>query len=405
MTFDVAIIGAGLNGLTTALALGSTALMRPLSVILIDGKEPAPGKSDTRGSALTRATQNMLQVLGVWEQLKPLAEEMRYVMVTDGGKPVAERPALMRFATEEGKCAAAAIVENGDLLEVLRNAVTASPVIQNFGVAVANVSFGPGLAKVTLADGSELKASLVVGADGRASRTRELAGIAVNQKDYGQSAFTFTITHELAHGGEAQEHFLPHGVLAVLPLTGARSSIVWATSRAEAEQLMALDDGAFTAAFQEKLENRLGRVALATARSCYPLALITAKEMIAPRLALVGDAAHVIHPLAGLGLNLGFKDAASLAEVIHEAAGLGEDIGALAVLERYAQQRRFDTLMTTFSIDALNSLFTNANPLLSAMRGLGLQIMDRMPYAKALFMQEAAGLTGSPPKLMRGLRV
>jgi 2-octaprenyl-6-methoxyphenol hydroxylase len=405
MIFDVAIIGAGLNGLTTALTLGCKLLRRPLRVILIDGKDPFGKSTDTRGSALTFATQRMLAALGCWDSLAPHAEPMRDVIVTDGAKPIAERATLLRFAAEEGQPATAAIVENGVLLKSLADAVTDSPAITcQFGQAVEHISFGPGLAQLKLADGQVIKTPLVIGADGRSSRTRQAAKIEVETKDYGQAALTFTIAHEHPHGGRAEEHFLAHGVLAVLPLTGNRSSIVWAESRATADGLMALDDNAFIFAFAARLGSHLGPLSLASQRNCYPLGLQIAKELASPRLALVGDAAHVIHPLAGLGLNLGFKDAASLAQVVADAVALGEDPGSMAVLERYVQLRRFDTVATSFSIDRMNALFANDNPLLTSLRGIGLQLIDRMPLAKQLLMKEAAGLTGTPSRLMRGLQ-
>jgi 2-octaprenyl-6-methoxyphenol hydroxylase len=405
MTFDIAIIGAGLNGLTAALAMGSKSLRRPLRVVLIDSKDPFTTSTDTRGSALTLATQRMLAALGCWDGLRAHAEEMRDIIVTDGTKPIAERATLLRFATEDGRPAAAAIVENGVLLAALRDAVMNSPAITTrFGQAVAEISFGPGLAQVKLADDQVIKASLVIGADGRASRTRQAARIEVETKDYGQGALTFTIAHELPHGGRAEEHFLAHGVLAVLPLTGNRSSIVWADTRARADALMVLDDDAFIAAFTTTLGTHLGSLRLASKRNCYPLGLQIVKDLAGPRLALIGDAAHVIHPLAGLGLNLGFKDAAALAQVLADAVALGEDPGSVAVLDRYVQLRRFDTVATSFSIDRMNALFANDNPLLTGLRGLGLKLVDRIPVAKELFMKEAAGLTGSPPRLMRGLQ-
>ncbi len=405
MTFDVAIIGAGLNGLTVALALGSKTLRRPLRVVLVDGKVPSTTSTDTRGSALTLATQQMLTALGCWETLRPQSQEMRDIIVTDGGKPIAERTGLLHFATEEGRPAAAAIVENGVLLSALRRAVSNSPSITaRFGLGVADIAFGPGLALAKLADGTEIKASLVIGADGRNSPTRQAARIDVDCRDYGQSAVTFSIAHESPHGGRAEEHFLAHGVLAVLPLSGNRSSIVWAEASARADALMALDDDAFIAELTKTLGSHLGEMSLASKRNCYPLALQIAKDMTGVRLALIGDAAHVIHPLAGLGLNLGFKDAAALAEILSEAAGLGEDLGGAGVLAKYSRLRRFDTVMTSFSIDRMNALFANDNPLLTAVRGLGLRMVDRVPLAKDLFMKEAAGLTGSPLRLMRGLQ-
>ena len=406
MIYDVAVIGAGLNGLMAALALGSSHLKRPLRVVLIDAKKPdAAPVTDTRGSALTLATTKLLSTLQLWDALQPHAEAMRKVIVTDGAKPIAERPVLLRFTTQEGEATTAHIVENGSLLSVLREGVAQSPAItQQLGVAVSHYSFGPGPARVELAAGTVIKASLIVGADGRNSPARAAAGIELRGQAYGQTALTFTIGHALPHGGQAEEHFIPTGVLAVLPLPGNRSSIVWTETDAEAQRLMDLSEPDFLAAFEARLGTHLGSLTLETARSKYPLALQLAREIIAPRLALVGDAAHVVHPLAGLGLNLGIKDVAALADVLADAMALGEDPGSLAVLERYARLRRFDTLMTSIGMDVMTRLFGNTNPFLTVLRDLGLQMVDRMPFAKHLLMQEAAGVTGSLPRLLRGLK-
>ncbi len=346
MTFDAIIIGAGLNGLATALALGGPTLRRPARLALVDFKNPqelASRSRDTRGSAVTPATKTMLATLGVWPAMAQHAHEMRHIIVTDGQTKTLERPALLSFAIPE-RDQAASIVENHAMFSSMLAAVEASPHISTFyGRRVSGYAFGPGLAKVTLDDGAAIKAQLIIGADGRNSLTREAAGLKVSSRSYGQTGITFTIAHGQPHGGRAEEHFTSDGVLAVLPLPGNHSSIVWAQSEASARAMMALDDAAFLAAFTATLGSHLGVITLAGARAAYPLILQVADQFVAPRLALVGDAAHVIHPLAGLGLNLGFKDAAALSECITDALAFGQDIGSTAVLDSYMRMRRFDT--------------------------------------------------------------
>jgi 2-octaprenyl-6-methoxyphenol hydroxylase len=403
---DAIIIGAGPNGLATALALASSRLKRRLNVAVVDGRDPRlRAGEDTRGTALTLATQRMFETLGVWAALEPFTAQMRTITVTDhAGENQGAAPVLLRFSTDDGVRAPAAIAENRALIQVLADSVAATPTIDlRLGSPVAQLEFGPGLAKVTLSSGTVLKGALVIGADGRSSQTRTAAGIATDESPYGQSAITFSVAHAGDHGGRAEEHFTPAGVLALLPLPGNRSSVVWAMEAGEAARLMALDDDAFLAAFTDQAGSHLGAFLLTTARQCYPLGLLLAKSMIAPRLALVGDAAHVIHPLAGLGLNLGFKDAAALADTLIAAQGLGQDIGSLAVLEGYARQRRFDTLATAVGMHGMNGLFANANPLLKAMRDAGLMMVNRLPLVKEALMREAAGTTGAVPSLMQGL--
>jgi 2-octaprenyl-6-methoxyphenol hydroxylase len=408
MTFDAIIIGAGLNGLAAALALGGPTLRRPARLALVDFQNPQALSSrtrDTRGSAVTPATKTMLATLGVWPAIAPHAHEMRNIIVTDGQTNSLERPALLSFAIPADN-QAASIVENHALFAAMLEAVETSPHITTFyGRKVSGFSFGPGLAKVTLDDGEVIKAQLIIGADGRNSLAREAAGLKVNTRSYGQSGITFTIGHDVPHCGRAEEHFTSDGVLAVLPLPGDRSSIVWAQSESSAREMMTLDDAAFLAAFTATLGRHLGTITLAGARAAYPLTLQIADTFVAPRLALVGDAAHVIHPLAGLGLNLGFKDAAALSDCVADALALGQDIGSDAMLETYMRMRRFDTMMTSVGLDGMNFLFANDNPLLKLTRDTGLKLINRLPVIKDLLMAEAAGATGTPPRLMRGLRV
>jgi 2-octaprenyl-6-methoxyphenol hydroxylase len=231
---------------------------------------------------------------------------------------------------------------------------------------------------------------------------RERAGIAVHGWSYEQSAIVTTVQHERDHRGRAEEHFLPAGPFATLPLTGRRSSIVWTEETQEAERIVALSDGEFHAELERRFGLRLGDIAAVGPRHVQPLGLWVARSFVQERLALVGDAAHVIHPIAGQGLNMGLKDVAALAEVIADAARVGLDPGSLTTLERYERWRRFDTMSMGFATDALNRLFSNQSDLLRLVRDVGLGLVDRAPALKQFFIREAAGLVGDVPRLLRG---
>jgi 2-octaprenyl-6-methoxyphenol hydroxylase len=264
------------------------------------------------------------------------------------------------------------------------------------------VVYGPAAAEVTLADGRILRAPLVVGAEGRGSVAREVAGIETMGWSYGQSGVVATVALEHDHQGVAHEYFLPSGPFAILPLTGRRASLVWTESTRRGEALRGARDEVFHAHLRRRFGDFLGRVEAQGPRFVYPLSIQLATRLTAPRLALLGDAAHAIHPLAGQGLNLGLKDAAALAQVLAEALRLGEDIGSEAVLERYARWRRLDNLAVSLACDGFNRLFSNNNPLLRAARGAGLAAVGRIGPARRFFMQEAGGALGDLPRLLRG---
>ena len=255
---------------------------------------------------------------------------------------------------------------------------------------------------VMLADGAAISARLLVGADGARSVIREQAGIVTHGWNYGQSAIVTTVGHERDHEGRAEEHFLPAGPFAILPLTGRRSSIVWTESTKEAERIVALPDDEFHDELEKRFGLQLGEIEAIGPRRAFPLGLHTARSFIAERLALVGDAAHIIHPIAGQGLNMGLRDVAALAEAVADAARLGLDIGGADVLERYQRWRRFDTMTMSVATDGLNRLFSNRSDVLRLVRDIGLGLVERAPVLKRLFIREAAGFTGEVPKLMRG---
>ena len=406
--FDVIIIGAGLNGLATALALGGRTCRVPLRVALVDRADPhgfALTAHDSRCSALTLATQRMLQALGAWENMAPQAQEMRSVIVTDTKtNAFAEtRKPLLSFLNDSQE-APAVFLENQIIFQGLLKELDNSPAIRLYPNAVIQAfHFGPGLAQVELASGQRLKANLIVGADGRSSPARVAAGLKYDGWDYDQSAITLTVGHELPHEGRAEEHFNSHGVFAILPLSGNRSSLVWTEPHEKAKALVALPDAEFLTELQQRFGTQRDALQLLSHRHAYPLVMRLASSFTAPRLALVGDAAHALHPLAGLGLNMGFKDTAALSECVMEAARLGADIGGASVLEGFVRWRRFDTYATAAMMDGMNRLFANNNESLRLLRQAGLRMVDQLNPIKRAMQKEAAGLTGDLPRLMRGL--
>ena len=268
--------------------------------------------------------------------------------------------------------------------------------------AVASFENTPNGIEVHLADGEKISTRLLVGADGARSKIREQAGIATSGWNYDQSAIVTTVAHERDHHGRAEEHFLPAGPFAILPLTGKRCSIVWTETAREAERMVALPDDEFHAELEKRFGLQLGDIKVIGPRRAFPLGLHTARAFIAERLALVGDAAHIIHPIAGQGLNMGLRDVAALAEAIADAARLGLDIGSADVLERYQRWRRFDTMTMGVATDGLNRLFSNHSDVLRLARDVGLGLVERMPALKRVFIREAAGFTGEVPKLLKG---
>jgi 2-octaprenyl-6-methoxyphenol hydroxylase len=268
--------------------------------------------------------------------------------------------------------------------------------------AVTEFDSRPDGVGVTLSDGSHIEASLLVAADGARSKLRERAGIATHGWDYDQSGIVVTVGHERDHQGRAEEHFLPAGPFAILPLKGLRSSLVWTENRAEAARITALDENEFHAELEQRFGLKLGEIKALDKPRAFPLGYFVARSFIGERLALVGDAAHVIHPIAGQGLNMGLKDVAALAETIVDAARLGMDPGQADVLERYQRWRRFDTMAMGLATNSLNLLFSNESTLLRSVRDIGLGLVDRLPPLKNVFIRQAAGLNGEVPRLLRG---
>jgi 2-octaprenyl-6-methoxyphenol hydroxylase len=404
--FDIAICGAGLNGLAAALALGGPGNRTPLKVALVDARDPALSRQagfDGRASAITQAARRMFEAMEVWDAIAPHAEPMREIIVTDG-KTDGPRPALLNFGAEyQPGGPSAYMVENRHLLSALYEAVKATPQISfKTRHKVERFSFTGPQAELQLASGETVAARLCVAADGRNSPARQAAGIETIGWAYGQSGIVTTVSHDAPHGGRAEEHFLPSGPFAILPLPGNMSSLVWTEDNAEADRLVALDDEAFLAELKRRFGVHLGEVRLAGPRQAWPLGLFIAKSLTAPRLALLGDAAHVVHPIAGLGFNLGLRDAAALADAVMGQFRLGLDPGGPQVLAAYERWRKLDTMMVAATTDGLNRLFSNDIEALRFIRDAGLSVVERVDPLKRFFMREAAGLSGNLPRLMTG---
>ena len=397
---DVVIAGGGFAGLALALALRQ-ALGAQFAVTLAD-PDLAGGGNDVRASAIAAAPRRMFEVLDVWGAIADEAQPILDMIVTDSRVEDAVRPAFLTFGGEiEPGEPFAHMIENGRLIAALATRASAAGV----GLVADRVSgstAGPHHAAVRLGDGGAISAKLVVAADGARSHLRERAGIKTHGWAYRQSAIVTTVAHERDHHGRAEEHFLAAGPFAILPLRGRRSSIVWTEDTAEANRIIAAPDHEFHAELEKRFGFGLGDIAATGPRRAYPLGLWVARSFVGERLALVGDAAHVIHPIAGQGLNMGLRDVAALAEAVIDAVRLGLDPGDAAVLERYQRWRRFDTLAMSISTDGLNRLFSNRSDVLRLLRDIGLGAVDRLPALKQAFIREAAGLTGEVPKLLRG---
>jgi 2-octaprenyl-6-methoxyphenol hydroxylase len=408
--YDVIIAGAGLAGATFALA----AAQGGLRVVLVDPQpfdaQLAPS-FDGRSTAIAFSTFRMLDALGVGAALRPHACRMDRILVTDGRRPgAASRPqssAFLRFDADEigdrtdGE-PLGYMVENRRIRVALSEAVTAAGIEVRAPAAVARVEAGPGMSRVTLVDGSVIEAPLTVGAEGRGSTVRTAAGIETVGWSYEQSGVVATVSLGRDHGNVAHEYFLPSGPFAILPLTERRASLVWTESTRRGEALRAASDEAFQSHLMRRFGDFLEDVTVVGPRFVYPLSLQLAQQLTAPRTALIGDAAHAVHPVAGQGLNMGLKDAAALAEVLVEALRLGEDIGSEIVLDRYARWRRFDNAALAAGFDGFVRLFSNDIAPVRLARTLGIAAVNRIAPLRRAFMHEAGGATGDLPRLLRG---
>jgi 2-octaprenyl-6-methoxyphenol hydroxylase len=400
---DILIAGGGVAGLALALALRQAA--GPSLAVRLHDPALARPAAGGRAYAVAAGARRMLGTLGVWEEIAAETQPILAMDITDSPLEEPVRPLFLSFeGAEEGE-AFAHMVEEAPLATAMRAAAEAAGVVLSAAPVTGFDAAGERIAAETT-EGA-VRARLLVAADGARSRLREQAGIPFYGWSYDQSAITGIIQHERPHEGRAVEHFLPSGPFALLPLKpdpvlGNRSSIVWTERRAQAETLVRRDAETLAAMIEKRFGLTLGRIAVTAPFRTYPLSLGLARSFTSERLALLGDAAHVIHPIAGQGLNLGFRDAAALAEAIVDQARLGLDPGAPEVLERYQRARRFDTAQMAVTTDVLNRLFSNDVGPLRVLRDVGLGLVDRLPPLKRFFIGQAAATGGGMPRLMRG---
>ena len=405
---DLLVVGGGMVGLTLGLTLAGAGVR----VVVVDRQAPGDVQAapfDGRSSAIARGSKQALAGAGLWHAMAEHAEPIRDIRVSDGRIGRAASGLFLHYdSTQLDGQPLGYIIENREIRRALHGALAARPALTLLApCGIGAVEREGAWARARLSDGRQVRARLAIGADGRESAVRAGAGIAATRWRYAQNGIVCTIGHERPHQGVAHENFLPAGPFAVLPMTDDaegrhRSSIVWTERKDVVPAMMALDDEAFSGEMQRRFGDSLGQVTVIGQRWSYPLAFLQAEHMVAPRLALIGDAAHAIHPIAGQGLNLGLRDVAALAEVVVDALRLGLDPGQLDLLQRYERWRRLDSLSLAVATDGLNRLFSNDIGPLRLARDVGLAAVNRLPPVKRLFMRHAMGLVGDLPRLVRG---
>ena len=401
---ELLIAGAGLNGLLLGIACAGAGL----AVALVDREDPRRMLDqgfDGRSSAIAYGSQQVLAALGLWPLIAAEAEPIREIRVADDNAKLFlhyDHRELAPASTQDG-APLGWIIENRLLRRVLIEHARSLPTLVFLApLAIDGVLTSSAAAEAALSDGRRLTARLVAAADGAASPLRHAAGIRTVDWRYPQTAIVTTARHARPHAGIAVEHFLPAGPFAILPMTGNRSSIVWTEREEFVPRLLALSDHEFAVELAARFGDFLGAVEPVGPRWSYPVGLMLAERYVDRRLALIGEAAHVIHPIAGQGLNLGIRDVAALAEIVVDRRRLGLDIGDDALLRRYQQWRRFDTLLLAAVTDGLNRLFSNQIAPLRLAREFGLAAVNRLPAVKRFLMRDAMGITGDLPRLVRG---
>jgi 2-octaprenylphenol hydroxylase len=404
-SFDVVVIGAGMVGSAVACLLAERG--DGLSVAIVEGREPPPyepgGDYRPRVSAISRASSRVLDACGVWGGIAATrVSPFRQMCVWDAAHPLDDAGTLRFDSADLGEPDLGHIVENDLIQHVLWRRLDQAARVSVFCPSrMTRLNQGPRGVTVELSDGKRIRARLAVGADGAASPSRELAGIGTRGHEYDQHAVVCHVRTRNPHGMTAWQRFLDEGPLAFLPLDDGRCSIVWSTTPAEASRLVALDEPDFCEALTAASDRALGTVESASARFAFPLRLRIAERYTADRFALVGDAAHTVHPLAGQGVNLGFLDAAALAELAIEAEGAGRDPGEKAVLRRYERWRKGENLIAARGIDAIGGLFRRRDPAITTLRRIGMSLVDRAPIVKKEIIRRAMGTTGDLPRFAR----
>lgn len=401
-TTHIAIIGGGLNGLVMAAAAKAAGL----SVILFESQPKTrleDASFDGRGYALTHGSMRMLNMLGLWEQLAPFAEPILDIKVSHQRGISGHAKALHFDHSELPEGPMGYMIEDRYFRRVMLDWVRdQSDITVHFDTRVNAVTYGASCAEVLLENNETYQAQLIIASDGRNSPTARAAGIRKHGWDYKQASLVCAIKHDRPHEGCARQIFTPSGPLAMLPLPDNQSAIVWTERRSRAHQLHEGEVETYLGALHALMGDLLGSISLTGKRYIYPLSIKIAGDFVRPRLALIGDAAHGIHPLAGQGLNLGLKDIAALAETLHDAKSRGEDIGDIAVLRRYQTWRRFDTQMMGLATNSVNAVFSNDFGALRIARDTGIGLTDAIPFLRRTMMRYAAGLSDDLPKLMQG---
>ncbi len=400
---DLLIAGGAAVGLTLAIALKQAAPRLKMHIVDAAPPQNLPS-SNIRTIALAAASLRMFKQLQCWETIKPYTQPIHSMIITDACVNDPVKPTLLTFegdVTPEEPFAA--MVEHRELISALKKRAKDLDIPVMTDTRVVDFHQEEQHTTVTLNNKETWQTKLLIAADGAQSQLREKAGLKNFSHAYKQTAIICSIEHEKPHHGQAIQHFLPAGPFALLPLKGNKSAIVWNEDHKTAQYYLKADPFIFEIELEKRIGHRLGKLSWNGERQAFPLKLSLTRQCIKPRFALVGDAAHTIHPLAGQGLNLGLRDSAALAEVIIETARLGLDIGSLTALERYQSWRRFETTRMALSNDWLNKLFSNDNIFLRILRDAGLGIVNQTPKIKKYFIQEAAGLTPHAPRLLHGL--
>ena len=398
---DIIIVGGGLNGSLMAIAAANIGF----STIVLDSKDneaSVENRFDGRSYALALSSVRLLKNLNIFKDIIDKSQPILDIKILDGKLVQGPSQFSLHFDNNEiHDGPMGQMVEDRFIRKTLFTKINKNEQIDyKFNSKVTEHKKQSGYISVTLDNGKKLDTKLLVGADGRNSELANRAEIKKSGWKYNQSALVCAIEHQADHNGVAWQYFMPSGPLAILPMTGKRSCIVWTEQNANAKAINLFDETRYTKILAARLGNFLGKFKIIGDRHTYPLELSIADRFIDERLALIGDAAHSVHPIAGQGLNAGFKDIAVLAHIIQDAHNRGEDLGSLGVLKRYEEWRRFDSAQLAYSTDLFNKLFSNENEALRLARNIGLKLLDSIPVAKRNIIKEAAGITGELPRLM-----